>query len=771
MSLNFVANPYSYYNNRNKTGPLFNGFIYVGIPDLDPTILANQKQVTAKQEDGTQVPIAQPIRTNSGGYAVDSAGNPVVLLVDGNYSIRVNDKNGNIALEQSDVNEGVPLTTDNGVSTVDKVSDLRDIEPTQDGQQISLLGHTYAGVGGGNWYYDESDTTTIDNNITVVVTSLGARWKRPYFGEVFASWGGLDLTGSTNDTSLMQAVVNLGFPVYMESGDYQFANIVPASSSEDMIIRGDTSTEGKVTVSGPSGYSGYIFNTTTGYSITGVAIRGGGIDGQYGIGSNTPSSGGGRVVLDDIDARNFDQCIYFGEEYEHPIGLKYTNIYCQFYNTAAINLGGTSGAASSGESCFSIDDVMTPNQGGNIVEYANVTQNNVPSATQDTIDWTGDAPEFGYIVLRSADNSTGWHVPPNWTSGNFTSEAFISSKESGETWFYKVLRMTVGMNIRRAKIVNIGVLQNEYTGIGLRLDDIDGVNVGSHYYEIRNTITAQGGFAAIYASSSIASIQESRAEDSGYGVYVASNSKVRVGHANTNDCIYAVFGNSGSTDQALTYDIAQTGGSTPAIYRAPNNGSNDYNYDGIEYYSGNELVRKISHAAKSSHEFQFRGVTKGRMFADSEGCTVEINKLDLELSSKTLAFPISNDIGETPLVDDTATDVLTFDSTISNTTGTLSFNYQIKVLDGSSVVRQVEGGILTVSSAKVSSGAVTSEASPSSQSQALSTGTLISTWATSVSVNTTTVTVAVTTTVANPIIRLELTPIAKIGDLESITQL
>lgn len=112
MALNFVGNPYSYYNNRNKTGPLFNGFIYVGEPDLDPTIIVNQKTVTAKQEDGTQVPIPQPIRTNSGGYAVDAGGNLVVLLVDGNYSIRVNDKQGNLALEQADVNDGAPLTTE-----------------------------------------------------------------------------------------------------------------------------------------------------------------------------------------------------------------------------------------------------------------------------------------------------------------------------------------------------------------------------------------------------------------------------------------------------------------------------------------------------------------------------------------------------------------------------------------------------------------------------------------------------------------------------------
>tara|TARA_R110002050_G_scaffold10642_5_gene36295 strand:- start:1123 stop:3366 length:2244 start_codon:yes stop_codon:yes gene_type:complete len=183
MSLNFVANPYSYYNNRNKTGPLFNGFIYVGIPDLDPTILANQKQVTAKQEDGTQVPIAQPIRTNSGGYAVDSAGNPVVLLVDGNYSIRVNDKNKNLALEQSNVNEGVPITIeDQPVLSVDNIEDLRLFEPDFDGQQISLLGISDQGLRGGVFYYDQSDTSSLDDSFSIVVTTLGKRWKRSNAG-------------------------------------------------------------------------------------------------------------------------------------------------------------------------------------------------------------------------------------------------------------------------------------------------------------------------------------------------------------------------------------------------------------------------------------------------------------------------------------------------------------------------------------------------------------------------------------------------------------
>lgn len=58
------------------------------------------------------------------------------------------------------------------------ISELRDLTPVYDGQQIELLGHTLAGIGGGTFYYDASDTTSADNNGTVIVTSGGERWKR-----------------------------------------------------------------------------------------------------------------------------------------------------------------------------------------------------------------------------------------------------------------------------------------------------------------------------------------------------------------------------------------------------------------------------------------------------------------------------------------------------------------------------------------------------------------------------------------------------------------
>lgn len=212
MSLNFVSNPYPYYNARNQGKPIFNGKIYVGVPDLDPTIVANQLPLTAKQQDGTKVPIAQPVSTNSGGYAVDSSGSLVVLLVDGNYSIRINDNKGQLALEQANVNDGVPLTAEGGVGRVNTVVDLRLLEPTDDGQSIFLVGYTVEGLGSGDLYAILNDPSP-DNGGTKFKTPEGNSWNRPDEFGVNVQWFGAIGDGTINDSPAIQAAEDYSHPI------------------------------------------------------------------------------------------------------------------------------------------------------------------------------------------------------------------------------------------------------------------------------------------------------------------------------------------------------------------------------------------------------------------------------------------------------------------------------------------------------------------------------------------------------------------------------
>ncbi|HHK8231261.1 TPA: phage head-binding domain-containing protein [Serratia marcescens] len=70
-----------------------NGRIYIGKIDTDPTIPENQIQVYLENEDGTHVPIAQPIIINTGGYPVYSGQIAKFVTVQG-HSMAVYDAFG-----------------------------------------------------------------------------------------------------------------------------------------------------------------------------------------------------------------------------------------------------------------------------------------------------------------------------------------------------------------------------------------------------------------------------------------------------------------------------------------------------------------------------------------------------------------------------------------------------------------------------------------------------------------------------------------------------
>lgn len=87
------------------------------------------------------------------------------------------------------------------------VAQLRLITGRADGQQVELLGHTIAGIGGGTFYYDASDTTSADNNGTVIVTSGGERWKRKLDGFVSVEMFGAIADGITDSSDAVKSAV------------------------------------------------------------------------------------------------------------------------------------------------------------------------------------------------------------------------------------------------------------------------------------------------------------------------------------------------------------------------------------------------------------------------------------------------------------------------------------------------------------------------------------------------------------------------------------
>lgn len=81
-----------YFPKFDSSRSISGGSVYIGIPDLDPEVVANQKTVYMQQEDGTVSSISQPINLSSGGVPIYN-GSAITLLVNGNYSLKVIDSN------------------------------------------------------------------------------------------------------------------------------------------------------------------------------------------------------------------------------------------------------------------------------------------------------------------------------------------------------------------------------------------------------------------------------------------------------------------------------------------------------------------------------------------------------------------------------------------------------------------------------------------------------------------------------------------------------
>ncbi len=182
--MSIINFPVLYIPDPNKGKPLFYGQIYVGEPDLDPEVEVNQKQLNVVQEDGTVVPVAQPFVLSTGGVPVYN-GNTVRLDVDGNYSIKILDKNGSQEYYIDNVYEGQPVTIEE-LPTIINDQLINDLSQTYNfdtlaeaveadflikGKVIDLKDRTTGDDGGAIW--DVVDVVTVTPNGIDIVACVG----------------------------------------------------------------------------------------------------------------------------------------------------------------------------------------------------------------------------------------------------------------------------------------------------------------------------------------------------------------------------------------------------------------------------------------------------------------------------------------------------------------------------------------------------------------------------------------------------------------------
>lgn len=182
-----VSMPSQLFTLARKFQAASNGEIFIGKIDTDPTIPENQIQVYLENEDGTTVPVSQPLIINQAGYPVYNGQIAKFVTVQG-HSMVVYDSYGSQQFYYPNVLKYDPdrlrqeLNSSNGFGIIGRVPDLqslRNLEPRFDKEMVNVIEHTKNGVIGGGWFqYDASDKLSDDDNGMIVVTSDGKRWKR-----------------------------------------------------------------------------------------------------------------------------------------------------------------------------------------------------------------------------------------------------------------------------------------------------------------------------------------------------------------------------------------------------------------------------------------------------------------------------------------------------------------------------------------------------------------------------------------------------------------
>lgn len=223
-----------------------NGKIFIGKIDTDPVNPANQIQVYLENEDGTNVPVSQPIIINAGGYPVHNGQIAKFVTVEG-HSMAVYDAYGVQQFYYPNVLKYDPdqfsaeLNKVDGASLIGSgnYSDIRSYSGS--GNKIQCYGRSAVRDGGdGVFVRDDADTTTADNGGTVLVDAAGRRWKRVFSGEVLLLWFCERGDGVSDYTTPLRAASQLAvdndLDLVIEAGVYNFTDIQIRSTTPRQAI-------------------------------------------------------------------------------------------------------------------------------------------------------------------------------------------------------------------------------------------------------------------------------------------------------------------------------------------------------------------------------------------------------------------------------------------------------------------------------------------------------------------------------------------------------
>lgn len=225
---NIVKLPTAYFPDPLRGFALSGGKVFIGVVDLDPTVLANRIVVTVLEEDGTLVPIAtnaQPFILNDGGLFVFN-GSVVQLQVDSDFSMTVQDSadaqqyffpdsNSDVVIPATTTNR-FPLKYTDGVSG-DGLSGT-DIEVFFDitlaiGDQIITDSYDSNAILGSNGLFQYTGNTVVGKAGNApdadgfFYSSTGSQFENTATFLNAKQWGA-EADGVADDTSAIQAAID-----------------------------------------------------------------------------------------------------------------------------------------------------------------------------------------------------------------------------------------------------------------------------------------------------------------------------------------------------------------------------------------------------------------------------------------------------------------------------------------------------------------------------------------------------------------------------------
>ncbi len=264
---------------------------------------------TAMATDSTGATTLDKCELNTEGYPKNGSNAVFIPHIDRRYKIALfrnatDADNNNLNNAVWPVDNMEPVLT-KGSGEVATIADLRSVEPEFDGQQISLLGHTLPGIGGGEFYYDASDSG-LDNNGTLIVTTGGKRWKRPKSEFVDISWFGA--IGIGDESEIIQTAINTGKSIDFRS--------IPTMGAKNLVwSKSNTVYTGPCKIILPDGANTNISSIAEG--VINVTFKNLEFDGN-GVNQTVLTEQSNGIVLGDVlSGITFSEC-YF-HDYGNPI--------------------------------------------------------------------------------------------------------------------------------------------------------------------------------------------------------------------------------------------------------------------------------------------------------------------------------------------------------------------------------------------------------------------------------------------------------------------